>query len=977
MSVDVNVDAARRFLEWYFSEAGSAKVGLSFQRIDPDKARAAAKKNDSTNRVFPSVDAALASKIWAEKSPDHKVFYGTSPLFRQEGNSITGANSAMLPAFWVDVDGLRDLNIDGDEYWSELRETEEASCWVRTSSQGIQAIFKLDAPIVFEEADEWSDEDDPDYLSTLDEDELEMRASVSRKVKPNKLDRASRKAEIFREEIKPLLWNICYYFGGDERAISFARLLRVPGTLNIKYNPPYRAKGVPTDTLYTLADLRKRFPEDATRVPRLVFHAIVRQMQKHCAPGNNHFPLLALWGTVRKYGMDKASCHALRKDITKFLNTGDDESASVESTYDADMEVVASLHGETNGETYEDIVEPVVEAIKFWIKLKTKYTKALKIDWAPDRGHNPLAEIEDDSLFFVKNGELYWNNPNPKKNEPGTTKIANFSVRTLYKIIKQDEVSGEIREIDYACLTFNGHDYTFEWPSEKDTDFSKFKTLPGLPPKVAFMQRDLWTHYMGWLNQQAVTKRMIEKKSYGVVDFEKGKPTLLLPKPHTHPEYVLTRSTFDTASPTLVFEWVKKEDRAAYLQNFAKAYPTYHNPHYIWPALGWFASTVFQEIAFHTLDGFPVLLVWGLAGSGKTTLVKNVLVNHYGCLGLRDFRTTTAYSQRKVLSSNNIIPLVIDEFKDSDENKTAAIQGQVNILFNRNYREAAGADGQSSIDKLIGSMCMLGEHPYQDEAAMQRTYTIKVGLDYLQELRLMDDTARAKLAKRQHWLESPKFQGTMLNIQLEWMESNYERIAEIYTKAQARVEAKSQKDIPMRVITGRAIVLGGLMCLSEVYKDNGVDFPLTQKQMLTLVLEGAAEANNNSDNYGSNVLKVMWQETDFIIMDALRHSASLAGNMYVFDPKHGDEIIYFSINRWYQYLKPRIKASSAATLTNLGAFRDLLLATSHNEDSPILEYPCENPVLGPGVCKCSLSRIRDQFQINPKNWQFLDHQEND
>lgn len=969
MSVTVDIDAARKFLDWYFSETGELNVGFSFQRPYQDPVKAAQGKSEVTPRVFTSVDHALRSTAWSERSPTSKVFYCTTPLFRKEHDSNTAANAAAWPAFWVDIDGLRDINtpnsiMSGDELWQELRDIEESSCWVRSSTEGIQALFKLDKPIFFAEEDVW--EEPEKNIEDMDEEELEMYTSTHRRQKPKKLDRNSPKQQLYDGELEPLLCHIVYHFGGDFNAVSPGRLLRVPGTINIKYNPPVQAYGTPTDTVYTMAELRKRFPQDLNRVPQLVFFAIGKLMMKHCAPHNNHGPLLSLWGSVRKSGMDRDSCLVLCKRLCKFLGTTEDESTHVNSTYDGDIERMSSLYGED----YGDIAEDMSRVLKYWIDLKIEYAKKLHIDWKPERTGNPIEEKTYDGIFFEKDGKTWWNNPNPKKgNELPTTQIANFTLRTAYQIIRKDDATGKVDIIDYACMHFQGADYYFEWPQEKDTDFVKFKTLKGLPPKCSFTQRALWGDYMTWLGDRPAPPRRIEAKTYGIVDFEKGKGTLLLPGVASHPEYVLKRSTYDTASHDLEFKPLPVEIRQRYLTDFAKTYPTYHNPHYIWPALGWFVSAVFNEIVWHTLKGFPILHIWGLSGSGKTFLVKNVLGNHFGTAGLRDFRQTTPFSNRAALASNNIVPLLMDEFTTNDKLKVEALIALINMLYNRNYRDAMGMDGESSVVRPVSGCVISGEHSYTQDSAVQRSYTLKVTLDYLQHLETLEPAERVRLHKYQDWLERPEHLGSMLNVELEWMVGKYERIADIYTKAQTQMEAACPKGTVPRIVTTRAIVYGGLLCLREIYRDYDLKFPIRQKDMLAYVLEGAANAGNTSDVYGSNGLQVLWQKTDFAIMEALRSSRSLAGSLYTFDNARDDrDIIYFQTTRWYEYLSPLLRNTQGLSITHFGSFKDLLAATANTEGSCILEYPSNESALGDDVCKCSMSRLRRDYKINTDSW---------
>lgn len=964
MSVEVNSDAARKFLEFYFGETPDNLIELNFQRPDSNEARAKAGKKISVTRTYRGPDKAIEGKLWRDEAANNNVYFCSSSLFK-DGTHLA-ANAADLRALWFDIDDAPTIGIDGDAFIQDLRETETFSCLIKTSPGKAQGLFLLDEPILFDPDDD-VDEDDTDVdYEEMDDEELEMELAARRKngkKSKSKTPVDSKKAAFIKDELKPLLWNICWYYGGDANVINLSRVLRLPGSLNIKYDPPHRVKAVypPEAKVFGMAELRKRFKTDENSVPRIVFHAISKAIWPKCPPGNRHYPLLGLVGTVRRLGIDRDSCQRLMAELCRQMDH-DDEAASVDSTYDKDMQDdgMWTLRSEIQGESFEDIVEDVEKAVRFWAKLKGKYCKAMKIKWTPERV-DPLGEAFDDSLFKVKEDGTYWTDPKTEVD----VKFANFSVRVLYKVIRPGMGVHETKEIDICEITFNGRKNRIEWPSEKDTDFTKFKTIPNLPPKISVVKRDLWSVYVDWLSEQPVSKYMIESPFYGILDVDKHKPTLVLPG-REHPTYVLGRNPFDTADAERAFQKVTHDDAVAYLTKMAECYPTYHQPKFLWPAMGWFVASMFTAFSRVIHKGFPILMISGLAESGKTDLIKFVLSAHLGCQEAQDYDSSTQHSRRKKLASNNIIPLIVDEFRDLDEKKTAAFLALCRTLWDGGTREAGGMEGGSAQDKLQGMMCVIGEHEYQDPATLDRTYAIRVDPQYLRDLKGLDDKERRKLARRAEWLKDPVHRGILGSIILQWMEKNFDEIPDLMRKAKEIVEAQHPELQKLRNIIGISIVVFGLLVIRRIYKEYGVKFPVKLDYIMDAVF-AANPAVNTNEAYGGIALKVLFQETDFVITQGLMNNRPLFPMVYDLDIDNSD-IAYFDIGRWHGAVKSRMKISQSASLINTAAFSDLLAAAAKNNDSPILGFPKKHPRFPVNCVRIDLSKVRDQFKVNTEGW---------
>jgi hypothetical protein len=923
MSVQADQDEAVRFLEWRFGQDPSPYfIGISYQRDldnadlddspeDDYTAKKQKPKREASNRLYTAPFRLIKSQRWKDLSDVSHTYFCTTPLLSSK-DGLRTENTLGVPDLWVDIDSLRELDIDGDEFYAELRDSEPASCWTRSSKQGIQGFFRLKSFF-----------------------KLTVQGQTQK--------------EVFKDDLKPLLLNIAYYFGGDPKVVSPARLMRLPGTLNPKRGN-YLCRAIYYDHVFAMAELRKRFKEDITLVPKTVFYAIAKAMSKHYGPGNHHEPSMHLFGTCRTLGLDEDSCMRLAEDLGRFFkDMADDQKPSVSSTYLRDMENegVATLRND-----YEDIAEDVEKAVSFWIKLKIKYSKAIGIPWKPD-SQNPLVAGHHDDTFQTRSDGTWF------LNDKGVLEqFSNFSLSIPSKIVKSDG-----REVDIAALTYHNRRYEFEWPSEKDTNFTKFKTIPGLPPKLVVFQEVMWKPYIAWLADQQVENFLRESTYYGMLDVAKGKPTLLIPK-RGHSDYIWQESPHDTASHDHAFKTYTKKQREKYLKTFGDYYKLYHAPEFLWPALGWFAACPFAAFAREMFKGFPTLLVSGLAESGKTSLIKYVLANAMGCEDPQSYLTTTLLAKRKALSANNIIPLVIDEFRDTDEKKTDQLLDLVRNLWDQAKRKAGAPDQSMVVDHLVGSLCLIGEHQYTDEATLHRTFSIRVTRDFIQSIFHMEKEEKDALLEAKAWLESTERKGMLGSILIQWLEANMDKVPAMLEKAK-RIIDKRQTTQRLRNAIGMAIVLFGILVLEQVYAEHGLEFPITREDVLASMFT-ADESINNEAVYGATNLSIIMHATDAMITTAAMKRAGGEGYIYWLDPED-ESLIYFDISRWQQQLIPFAKGH--AIITNRKAFDDFLHVSMEQENSPILNIPCKFD-FAKHVVAVSMKRVSKLCRINVTQWRL-------
>jgi hypothetical protein len=111
---------------------------------------------------------------------------------------------------------------------------------------------------------------------------------------------------------------------------------------------------------------------------------------------------------------------------------------------------------------------------------------------------------------------------------------------------------------------------------------------------------------------------------------------------------------------------IEESEKKTFLKKFYHYITRINDPEVIFPIIGWVFAAPFKSLLTEKLDGFPLLFIHGGQGSGKSTTGSLFL----RIAGYQDAApnscTMRPFPMLKLLSSNNGIPVILDEFKVSD-----------------------------------------------------------------------------------------------------------------------------------------------------------------------------------------------------------------------------------------------------------------------------------------------------------------------
>lgn len=229
------------------------------------------------------------------------------------------------------------------------------------------------------------------------------------------------------------------------------------------------------------------------------------------------------------------------------------------------------------------------------------------------------------------------------------------------------------------------------------------------------------------------------------------------------------------------------------------------------PVVGWFFAAPFKPILLESGIRFPHLNVFGTRGSGKSTIVKVLL----RMMGLKDARSfdanTTPFVLLSLLGATNAVPVSLTEFRQD----TALRLNRYLLISYDSGRDARGKADQTTQEyPMTAPLVLDGEDAVHDPATKERTILV----------RLKPETVALGSPAEGHYR-------ALAALPLEDLAGHYIQhtltVKPLWEKAYAQVRAAySRYTVPDRVINNLAVCYMGLLHLRTFAKSVGVALTL-------------------------------------------------------------------------------------------------------------------------------------------------------
>ena len=317
---------------------------------------------------------------------------------------------------------------------------------------------------------------------------------------------------------------------------------------------------------------------------------------------------------------------------------------------------------------------------------------------------------------------------------------------------------------------------------------------------------------VGYLN----TKFVKEKTAVSVVgrhDDVFVTPKLVIDKNGIieDPEIVYNNPNANTVDKHI--DLVASDDWLGLVKKILPLIDTLHDPYVTYPLLGWLLTNPMAHIIRKKFNGYPHMTMWGVQGSGKTSLIRALtpLLGVYSSdAGLSC--KTTKFILLKTLSATNGLPIYLDEYKPSElpKNTLDNLHMILRLAYN-GLSDARGRKDQTQIDyPLIAPVILTGEARTPDPAIIERIILLETDKNYL----INHKEARQAYTELTN-LPLNEFAVNYIQQTLKW------DINDILNKASVMVD--KVVDAPPRIISNMKVVSLGLNIISSLAKTAGVE----------------------------------------------------------------------------------------------------------------------------------------------------------
>lgn len=173
-------------------------------------------------------------------------------------------------------------------------------------------------------------------------------------------------------------------------------------------------------------------------------------------------------------------------------------------------------------------------------------------------------------------------------------------------------------------------------------------------------------------------------------------------------------------------KYVTEEPTHKDVISFLKTVQQLNTPDIIWSILGWLCATPYKTRLEEQGIRFPVLNLYGTRGSGKTTVITN-LIQRWACYTeSRTYDcTTTKFVLLSLLGSSNGVPIAFSEYRSSAVGSNRILRYLL-LAYDSGHDPRGRAD-QSVVDYIISAPFTVdGEDAIKDSAALERMIQVNM-----------------------------------------------------------------------------------------------------------------------------------------------------------------------------------------------------------------------------------------------------------
>ncbi len=263
-----------------------------------------------------------------------------------------------------------------------------------------------------------------------------------------------------------------------------------------------------------------------------------------------------------------------------------------------------------------------------------------------------------------------------------------------------------------------------------------------------------------------------------------------------------------------------------------------NTPEVILPVLGWFFAAPLKQRIASLLGHFPILIVWGTQGSGKSSLIMEVFWPLLGVVSAEP-----EFALLKLLSATNSVPVFVDEYKpfDMPRFRRNTLHRYMRRLYTGEVEERGRADQSIVTYRLAAPLCIAGETRPIEPALVERILTANPDKD-----ELLRNPIHAQAFKRARSVNP-----TLLSAGIVQFLLGRDTAADLETATQVTNRLLAKREVPFRVRDNLTVMVLGLLCFEEYAASLGIPLPELQvDRAVTALLDDLLESGGTAVKTG-------------------------------------------------------------------------------------------------------------------------------
>ena len=178
--------------------------------------------------------------------------------------------------------------------------------------------------------------------------------------------------------------------------------------------------------------------------------------------------------------------------------------------------------------------------------------------------------------------------------------------------------------------------------------------------------------------------------------------------------------------PQVEYEFINSLAYRDLVQNIYKLLPEFNEPRVIWPIIAWYFASVYKPVLGVAGREFPILMLAGTRGAGKTATVKSIMLPLLGHVSPRTYNCdTTEFVMLSLMSSTSSIPIAFSEYR-SDINNSDRFTRRLRLAYDTGVDIRGRADQTTVSYPLCAPVSLDGEDEIEDSAFRERAVIVRL-----------------------------------------------------------------------------------------------------------------------------------------------------------------------------------------------------------------------------------------------------------